>query len=67
MYQTALDVGAPAHDLSEVFDRSNDPYFIDVAHLNEAGNRQAAERIARIVSGAIPSPRSREQTSIIRR
>jgi hypothetical protein len=67
MYRTALDVGASAHDLSDVFDGSDDPYFIDVAHLNEAGNRQAAKRMARIVSGAIPSPRSRENMSIIRR
>jgi hypothetical protein len=67
MYRTALEAGPPAHDLSDFVDRSNDAYFIDVAHLNEAGNRQAAERIARIVSDAIPSLRSHAQPLIIRR
>jgi lysophospholipase L1-like esterase len=61
MYGTALGTGLPVHDASDVFDRSDQPYFVDVAHLNEAGNRQLAERLVRIVSGAIP--RSDARTS----
>jgi hypothetical protein len=54
MYGTALSTGLRVHDSSDLFDQSVEPYFFDVAHLNEAGNRLAAERIARIVSGSLP-------------
>src|SRR5262249_39600813 len=54
LYRTALDAGPMVHDSSDVFDQSNEPYFIDVAHLNERGNRLLAERIADMVSGALP-------------
>ena len=54
MYGTALGTSLPVHDASDAFDRSERPHFIDVAHLNEAGNRQLAERIVGIAAGAIP-------------
>jgi len=37
-----------------VFDQSAEPYFIDVTHLNEAGNRRLAARIAEIAMPRIP-------------
>jgi len=54
MYGTALSTGLRVHDSSDLFDRSVEPHFFDVAHLNEAGNRMAAERLAEIASGSIP-------------
>jgi hypothetical protein len=38
-----------------VFDQSAEPYFIDVTHLNEAGNRRLAARITEIALPRIPS------------
>jgi hypothetical protein len=43
-----------AHDSSDVFDGSDKPYFIDVAHLNEAGNRRLAERLTEIAAPRVP-------------
>src|SRR5262245_47991913 len=48
MYRTAMSAGLPVHDSSDVFDQSAEPYFIDVAHLNEAGNRRLAARSTEI-------------------
>ena len=45
--------GLPVNDSSDVFDQSTEPYFIDVAHLNEAGNRRLAARITEIAVTAI--------------
>jgi GDSL-like Lipase/Acylhydrolase len=68
IYRSTLNTGLPIHDRYDLFDQSGDPYFFDAVHVNEAGNRFAAERIVEIVAGGIPSPaRSREHTSIIRR
>jgi hypothetical protein len=55
MYRTAVSAGLPVHDTSDVFDQSNEPYFIDVAHLNEPGNRRLAERLTNIASSRIPA------------
>jgi lysophospholipase L1-like esterase len=46
---TAGPVGR-MHDFAHVFDRTGQPYFLDFVHLNEAGNRIAAEQIAPIVA-----------------
>src|SRR5262245_29602947 len=54
MYRTAESAGLPVHDSSDVFDQSAEPYFIDVTHLNEAGNRRLAARIAEIAMPRIP-------------
>jgi hypothetical protein len=59
MYRSTLDTGLPVFDSSGVFDTSDEPVFIDVAHLNEAGNRRAAERIAQIASVDAPKLRDR--------
>lgn len=37
------------HDFAHIFDRTEQPFFLDFVHLNEAGNRIAAEQIAPIV------------------
>jgi lysophospholipase L1-like esterase len=54
MYWTAESAGLPVHNSSDVFDQSAEPYFIDVTHLNEAGNRRLAARIAEIAMARIP-------------
>jgi lysophospholipase L1-like esterase len=54
MYRTAERAGLPVHNSSDVFDQSAEPYFIDVTHLNEAGNRRLAARIAEIAMHRIP-------------
>jgi lysophospholipase L1-like esterase len=54
MYRTAEGAGLPVHNSSDVFDQSAEPYFIDVTHLNEAGNRRLAARIAEIAMPRIP-------------
>jgi lysophospholipase L1-like esterase len=55
MYRTAESVGLAVHNSSDVFDQSADPYFVDVTHLNEAGNRRLAARIAEIALSRIPA------------
>jgi hypothetical protein len=55
MYRSALGTGLPIHDRSDMFAQSAEPYFFDVAHINEAGNRYAAERIAEVVVRGIPT------------
>ena len=54
MYRTAASAGLPVHDFSDVFDQSDEPYFIDAVHLNEAGNRQLATRIRDIAMLRFP-------------
>jgi lysophospholipase L1-like esterase len=56
MYRSALNTGLPILDWSDLFDRSADPYFFDAAHVNEAGNRLAAERIAAIIASVVNRP-----------
>jgi lysophospholipase L1-like esterase len=56
MYRTALDTGLKVRNSSDVFDQSTEPYFIDVAHLNEAGNRRLAERLADIIAARLRAP-----------
>jgi hypothetical protein len=46
------------HDLSDLFDPSADPFFFDIVHVNEAGNRVATGRLAEIVAAGIPGTRS---------
>jgi lysophospholipase L1-like esterase len=60
MYRTAMGARLPVHDSSDVFDQSAEPYFIDVVHLNEAGNRRLAARIAEI---AVPRIGKRDGSS----
>jgi hypothetical protein len=55
MYRTAMGAGLPVHESSDVFDQSAEAYFIDVTHLNEAGNRRLAARIAEIALPRIPT------------
>ena len=55
MYRIALNSGLPVHDTSNVFDGSIAPYFIDVAHLNEAGNHRLAERVSEIAAARMPT------------
>src|SRR5262245_29145288 len=54
MYRTAESASLPVHNSSDVFDQSTEPDFIDVTHLNEAGNRRLAERIVEIAMSRIP-------------
>jgi lysophospholipase L1-like esterase len=50
MYGTAMEAGLQVRDATDVFDQSTEPYFIDVVHLNEAGNRILAERLAEFIA-----------------
>jgi hypothetical protein len=50
---STLATGASIFDRSDLFATSDEPYFFDVAHINEAGNRFAAERLAEIVTPGI--------------
>jgi hypothetical protein len=56
MYPEALAVGPPGHifDLSNIFDDTSQPFFIDQIHINEAGNRIATEHVRPIVSARLP-------------
>jgi hypothetical protein len=54
MYRTAQSAAANVRDSSDVFDQSIEPYFIDIAHLNEAGNRMLAIRLAEIIAARLP-------------
>ena len=56
MYADAMAVGPPGHvfNLTHIFDNSTTPYFLDFVHLNEAGNRIAAENVAPIASAQLP-------------
>jgi lysophospholipase L1-like esterase len=56
MYRDAL-AGGPADritDLSHIFDRNSQPFFLDSIHLNEAGNRTAAEQLMPILAPGLP-------------
>jgi lysophospholipase L1-like esterase len=56
MFGDAMKFG-PAdrmHDFAHIFDWTEQPFFLDFIHLNEAGNRIAAERIAPIVAPGLP-------------
>jgi lysophospholipase L1-like esterase len=52
MYANALASGPAGHvhDLAHAFDDTTAPYFIDLVHLTEAGNRAVAEKLAPIVA-----------------
>jgi hypothetical protein len=50
MYRTTANAGLRIQDGSALFDQTNEPYFFDAAHINEAGNRVVAERIAATVA-----------------
>jgi hypothetical protein len=63
MYRSVMTTGASVHDGSDLFDQSAEPYFFDVVHVNEAGNRYAAERIAEIISDDLPKPGHRVSKS----
>ena len=56
MYRDALALGPARHvyDLSHIFEPTQAPLFLDFIHLNEEGNRIAAEQIASIVSARLP-------------
>jgi len=50
LYRSAHAFGPNVHDLSELFDGSAGPVFVDAIHTNEAGYRLVAERIAAIIA-----------------
>ncbi len=54
IYRASLNTGLPVQNLSDAFDQSEQPYFFDAVHVNEAGNRLAAERIAAMISAGLP-------------
>jgi lysophospholipase L1-like esterase len=53
MYRTTVDTGLSINDFSDLFDGSAEPYFFDAVHVNEAGNRLVAERIAATISAGL--------------
>jgi len=53
IYRSAHDLGPTVHDLSDLFDGSAAPAFIDGIHTNEAGYRLAAARIATIIASGL--------------
>jgi hypothetical protein len=56
MYREALAAGPAGHifDLSNIFNETSQPFFIDQTHVNEAGNRIATEHVLPIVSARLP-------------
>ncbi len=56
MFGEALAAGPAGHifDFAHIFDGKAEPFFLDFVHLNEAGNRIAAERVAPIVAARLP-------------
>jgi lysophospholipase L1-like esterase len=56
MYGDALASGPSGHifDFSRIFDQTSQPLFLDDVHLNEAGNRIAAENLAPIIAARLP-------------
>jgi lysophospholipase L1-like esterase len=59
MYRSAFNAGLPVHDSRSVFDQSTEPYFFDVAHLNERGMKLVAAWIASIAATSVPKSASR--------
>jgi hypothetical protein len=55
VYRSTLNTGLPIHDRHGLFDQSVEPYFFDAVHINQAGNKFAAEQMVDIVAGSIPS------------
>src|SRR5262249_50636715 len=56
MYRNAREAAPPdrMHNLTTVLDGFAGPFFTDQIHVNEAGNRIIAERLATIVSPPLP-------------
>jgi hypothetical protein len=56
MYRAAIAVGPEkrVHDLSGILDAFDKPAFVDVLHMNEAGNHSVAAGIAPIVLRGLP-------------
>jgi lysophospholipase L1-like esterase len=53
MYRTTISTGLPIQDYSDPFDQTVEPYFFDAVHINEAGNRLVAERIAAAIASRL--------------
>ncbi len=56
MYRDAVATGPAGHvhDLTHIFDRTSQPFFLDLIHVDEAANRIAAQRVAPIVAARLP-------------
>lgn len=56
MYSDAMKSGPAGrmYHFADIFDQTEQPFFLDQVHLNEAGNRIAAEHVARIISARLP-------------
>lgn len=56
MYHDAMASGpaGTVFDLTHIFDRSGEPFFLDLIHINEAGNRIAATKVAPTVAARLP-------------
>ena len=50
---------ALVYDQADMFAQSGSPYFFDVVHVNENGNKFAAERLVEIVSALLPIPKEK--------
>ena len=52
LYADAVASAEPRHihDFADVFDEASLPFFVDLIHLNEAGNQFIAERIAALIA-----------------
>jgi lysophospholipase L1-like esterase len=53
MYRTTISTGLPIQDYSDPFDQTVEPYFFDAVHINEAGNRLVAKRIAAAIASSL--------------
>jgi lysophospholipase L1-like esterase len=53
IYRSTVNTGLPIHNRSDLFNDSAEPYFFDAAHVNEAGNRIAAEGIAAAIAATL--------------
>ena len=56
MYRDALDnpPQMPVSDLSDVFNPSDRPFYVDALHINEEGNAYLAEQLAARLSARLP-------------
>jgi lysophospholipase L1-like esterase len=56
MYSDAMATAPAGHifSLSHIFDGTSQPFFLDFVHLNEEGNRLAAEHVAPVVTARLP-------------
>ena len=59
LYADTLNAAAAdrVHDFADIFNDASSPFLVDLIHLNEAGNRFVAEKIAALIAARQPQQR----------